>query len=148
VLKIRMKRAGGRNHPFYRVVVIDSRRARDSRAVEELGYYNPLETPLVINVNRERVAHWVEKGAQLSDSVRTLLKRENSLHPTRRNPEAFEAAVPEEKPAPRAKKSKAAKVESAVAVAEAEAEEAVAPEAPAPEKTPDGDATPPSGDAE
>jgi small subunit ribosomal protein S16 len=127
-----MKRAGGKNHPFFRVVVIDSRRARDSRAVEELGYYNPLEEPLVINVKRERVAHWVSQGARLSDSVRTLLKNENSAHPTRRNPESFEAMLPEDRPAPRAKKGRAAKAEpaeSAVGVEEpAPAESAQTPE--------------------
>ena len=143
MLKIRMKRAGGRNHPFYRVVVIDSRKARDSRAVEELGYYNPLETPLVINVDRERVSHWVEKGAQVSDSVRTLLKRENTTHPTRRTPDAFEAMIPEEKPAPRGKKPKAAKAESAVAVAE----EAPVAEAPAPTEAPETGEAPSAGDA-
>ena len=116
MLKIRMKRAGGKNHPFFRVVVIDSRKARDSRAVEEVGYYNPLEEPLVINVNRERVDHWVKQGAQLSDSVRTLLRRANTTHPTRRAPEAFEAMTPEERPA-RTKKAKPVKAESAVAVA-------------------------------
>ena len=94
MLKIRMRRAGGKNHPFYRVVVMDSRKARDSRSVEELGYYNPLEDPLVINVNRERVSYWVGQGAQLSDSVRTLLKNENSEHRTRRVVESFEAMLP------------------------------------------------------
>lgn len=138
MLKIRMKRAGGKNRPFFRVVVIDSRRARDSRAVEELGYYNPLEEPLVINVKRDRVAHWVGLGAQLSDSVRTLLKRENSAHPARRNPEIFEAMLPEDRPAARAKKGKAAKAEpgeGAVMVAEAAPAEiavVVAEAAPAP----------------
>jgi small subunit ribosomal protein S16 len=126
VLKIRLKRAGGKNHPFFRVVVVDSRRARDTRAVEELGYYNPLEKPMVVNVDRERVAYWTERGAQPSDSVRTLLKQENTSHPTRRIADAFEAAPPPEKPAPKAKKAKAAKAEKgegAVAVAEADTPE-------------------------
>lgn len=129
MLKIRLKRAGGRNHPFYRVVVVDSRRARDSRALEEIGYYNPLEKPLVVNVDRERVSYWTERGAQLSDTVKTLLRNENSTHPTRRTVEHFEPAVPEEKPKPKkkaAKGDKAEKVEApaAVAVAEPEAEKA------------------------
>ena len=129
MLRIRLKRAGGRNHPFYRVVVIDSRKARDSRAVEEIGYYNPLEDPVVFNVDRERVAHWTSQGAQLTDSVKTLLKRENTTHPTRRPTAAFEPAAPEE-PKKKAKKEEA---EAAVAVEEAPAEEPKAEEAPAEE---------------
>jgi len=96
VLTIRLRRAGGRNHPFYRVVVIDSRRARDSRALEEIGYYNPLETPSVIHVDRERVAHWTAQGAQVSDSVRSLLKRENTAHASKRVLEEFVADAPPE----------------------------------------------------
>lgn len=131
-MKIRLKRAGGRNHPFYRVVVVDSRRARDSRAVEEIGYYNPLETPLVVNVDRERVSYWTEKGAQLSDTVKTLLRNENTSHPTRRVVEHFEPAPPEEKPKAKKKAAKGEKPEkaakgekpakTAVAVAEQEGE--------------------------
>ncbi len=96
MLMIRLSRAGGKNRPFYRVVVIDSRKQRDGRSVEEIGYYNPLEDPVVVNVDRDKVAYWTERGAQLSDSVRTLLKRENSLHISRRGSLEFEAAAPEE----------------------------------------------------
>jgi len=103
VLKIRLKRAGGRNHPFYRVVVIDSRKARDSRALEEIGYYNPLESPHVVNIDRERVAHWAERGAQLTDAVRGLLREENTTHPTRRVAEPFESEAPPVKAKPKAK---------------------------------------------
>jgi small subunit ribosomal protein S16 len=123
VLKIRMRRAGGKNHPFFRVVVMDSRKARDSRSVEELGYYNPLEDPLVINVNRERISFWVGQGAQLSDSVRTLLKNENSEHPTRRVVESFEAMLPEERPAPKQGKKARAKAAAQPAVAIQERDE-------------------------
>jgi len=146
VLKIRLKRAGGRNHPFYRVVVMDSRRARDSRALEEIGYYNPLEKPLVVNVDRERVSYWTERGAQLSDTVKTLLRNENSTHPTRRVVEHFEPAVPEEKPKAKKKPAKGEKAEkAAVAVAEPEA----APEPAAPEpaaEAPDETAAPEGGE--
>ena len=142
MLKIRMRRAGGKNHPFFRVVVMDSRRARDSRSVEELGYYNPLEDPLVINVNRERVSYWVGQGAQLSDSVRTLLKNENSEHRTRRVVESFEAMLPEERPAAKQTKKARAKASAQPAVAVQEREEE-AGEAAA--STPD--AAPAEGDA-
>lgn len=130
MLKIRLKRAGGRNHPFYRVVVVDSRKARDSRAVEEIGYYNPLEKPLVVNVDRDRVSYWTDRGAQLSDTVKTLLRNENTTHPTRRVVEHFEPAVPEEKPKPKKKAAKAEKAEKAEKSGKAEAAVAVAePEA-------------------
>jgi len=138
-----MRRAGGKNHPFFRVVVMDSRKARDSRSVEELGYYNPLEDPLVINVNRERVSYWVGQGAQLSDSVRTLLKNENSEHRTRRVVESFEAMLPEERPAPKQTKKARAKAaaQPTVALAEREDEEdevpAQTPETAAPADTDD-----------
>jgi len=140
VLKIRLRRAGGKNHPFYRVVVIDSRKARDSRAVEEIGYYNPLEKPLVVNVNRERVDFWTGRGAQISDTVKSLLRQENSLHPTRRAVDSFEPAAPPEKP--KAKKKAAAKAEPAAAPApKAEADTAVAVEE-APEAAPEAAAAP------
>jgi small subunit ribosomal protein S16 len=127
VLKIRLKRAGGRNHPFYRVVVIDSRKARDSRALEEIGYYNPVENPFVVNVDRERVAYWTERGAQVSDAVKGILRRENSEHPTRRKIEDFTPEEPAEKPKPK-KAVKAA--EGAVAVATETSPEAKGEEAP------------------
>jgi len=122
VLKIRLKRAGGRNHPFYRVVVIDSRKARDSRALEEIGYYNPLESPHVVNIDRERVAHWAERGAQVTDAVRGLLREENTTHPTRRMAEHFEPEAPPVKAKPKAK-------EEAGGVATAEAPAAPAKKA-------------------
>ena len=77
-VKIRMKRGGTTNRPFYRVVVIDSRMQRDGRFIEELGYYDPIQKPLVFNVDRDRVAHWITQGAQPSDTVRNLLKSPNN----------------------------------------------------------------------
>ena len=77
-VKIRMKRGGTTNRPFYRVVVIDSRMQRDGRFIEELGFYDPIEKPQVFNVDRDRVAHWITMGAQPSDTVRTLLKNPNN----------------------------------------------------------------------
>jgi small subunit ribosomal protein S16 len=72
---IRMRRAGSKKRPFFRVVVTDSRTARDSSFVEILGYYNPRTKPAVVTVNKERVDYWISKGAQPSDSVRTLIAR-------------------------------------------------------------------------
>lgn len=94
-VKIRLKRAGSKGRPFYRVVVTDSRKARDSRSIEDLGYYNPLEEPVVVNVDRDRVAYWTEQGALASETVRAILKKENSTHPVRRKTVDFAEPVPE-----------------------------------------------------
>jgi small subunit ribosomal protein S16 len=72
---IRLRRAGSKKRPFFRVVVTDSRTARDSSFVEILGHYNPRMKPAVVKVDKERVEHWLKKGAQPSDSVRTLIAR-------------------------------------------------------------------------
>jgi small subunit ribosomal protein S16 len=61
--------------PFFRVVVADSRAARDSSFVEILGHYNPRSKPAIVQVDKERVDYWIGKGAQPSDSVRTLMAR-------------------------------------------------------------------------
>ena len=72
---VRMQRAGGRNRPFYRVVVADSRRARDGRFLENVGHYDPIKNPAEIHLEVERIKEWVSKGARLSDGVTQLLKR-------------------------------------------------------------------------
>jgi len=75
MLKIRLRRMGARNQPFYRVIVSDSRAATTARAVEEVGIYDPTQTPPRIELNRDRVDYWVGQGAQLSDTVRQLVAR-------------------------------------------------------------------------
>jgi small subunit ribosomal protein S16 len=75
MVAIRLRRAGSKKRPFFRVVVTDSRTARDSSFVEILGHYNPRSKPAVVQVNKERLDEWVKKGAQMSDSVRTLVAR-------------------------------------------------------------------------
>jgi small subunit ribosomal protein S16 len=75
MLAIRLRRAGSKKRPFFRVVVADSRSARDSSFVEILGHYNPRSKPAVVDVDTERVSHWLQKGARPSDSVRTLIAR-------------------------------------------------------------------------
>lgn len=72
---IRLRRAGSKKRPFFRVVVSDSRAAADSAFVEILGHYNPRTKPAIVQVDRERVDFWLKKGAQPSDSVRTLIAR-------------------------------------------------------------------------
>jgi small subunit ribosomal protein S16 len=75
MLAIRLRRTGSKKRPFYRVVVTDSRTARDSSFVEVLGHYNPRTKPETLSVDRERLAHWLKSGARPSDSVRTLVAR-------------------------------------------------------------------------
>ncbi len=71
---IRLARFGAKKKPTYRVVVIDKVRARDSRAVEVVGTYNPVSQPQVVNLKHERIEYWVKNGAQPSDTVTRLLK--------------------------------------------------------------------------
>src|SRR5829696_6505137 len=72
---IRMRKMGSKKRPFFRVIVTDSRTARDSSFVEIVGHYNPRTKPAKVVIDRERINHWIGNGAQLSDTVRTLLKR-------------------------------------------------------------------------
>ncbi|HWW88029.1 MAG TPA: 30S ribosomal protein S16 [Vicinamibacterales bacterium] len=72
---IRLRRAGSKKRPFFRVVVADSRAARDSSFVEIVGHYNPRSRPAVVQVDKERVDYWIKQGARPSDSVRTLIAR-------------------------------------------------------------------------
>ena len=81
MLVIRLRRAGSKKRPFFRVVVTDSRAARDSSFVEILGHYNPRTKPAIVDIQRERVDYWISKGAQPSDSVRTLLARHLTVKP-------------------------------------------------------------------
>ena len=75
MLVIRLRRTGSKKRPFFRVVVADSRAARDSSFVEVLGHYNPRTKPEVLKLDRERVDHWLKLGAIASDTVRTLIVR-------------------------------------------------------------------------
>lgn len=75
MLKIRLRRMGTTNRPYYRVVVSDSRRATSASAVEEIGSYDPRATPPRVEIDRARVEYWVGKGAQMSDTVRQLVAR-------------------------------------------------------------------------
>lgn len=74
MLKIRLRRMGARNRPFYRVVVSDSRKTPTGAAVEEVGFYDPTTHPPQVKIDAERVDHWVRRGAQLSQTVKRLLQ--------------------------------------------------------------------------
>ena len=71
---IRLARFGAKKKPTYRLVVIDKVRARNSRSVEVVGTYNPVSQPPAVNLNHERIAYWIQNGAQPSDTVSRLLK--------------------------------------------------------------------------
>ncbi|MBY0374110.1 MAG: 30S ribosomal protein S16 [Bryobacteraceae bacterium] len=74
MLMIRLARFGAKKKPTYRVVVIEKERARNSRAVEVVGQYNPVADPAQVNLKHERIAYWMKNGAQPSDTVTRLLK--------------------------------------------------------------------------
>lgn len=76
-VKIRLKRFGRRHRSFYRVTAVDSRKPRDGRVIEELGWYDPeaKQPEKQVSLNRERIEHWLRHGAQPSDTVAKLLER-------------------------------------------------------------------------
>lgn len=74
-VKIRMKRMGAKKAPFYRLIVADSRSPRDGRFIEEIGYYNPTKEPAVISIKEDRAVEWLRKGAQPTETVRSLFSR-------------------------------------------------------------------------
>jgi len=75
MLMIRLARFGAKKKPTYRVVVIEKERARDSKAVEVVGHYNPVASPAKIHLDHERIQHWLKNGARLSDTVARLVKQ-------------------------------------------------------------------------
>ena len=122
-VKIKLKRLGKIREPYYRIVVADARTKRDGRAIEEIGKYHPKAEPSFIEVNSERVQHWLSVGAQPTDPVRVLLKitgdwqkftgepgAEGTLRtagPRADKKEAFEAAAKESQANKQAKEDKA-----------------------------------------
>jgi len=94
MLTIRLSRVGTTKRPFYRVVVMESHAPRDGRFVESLGHYNPRTEPETVQVDHERVAHWIGKGARPSDTVRTLLARHPAPPPAESEAPAPESEAP------------------------------------------------------
>lgn len=74
-VRIRLRRMGAKKKPFYRVIVADSRAPRDGRFIEEIGYYNPISEPEVVNIDAEKAISWLKSGAQPSDTVKYLFKK-------------------------------------------------------------------------
>lgn len=79
MVKIRLRRMGAKKAPFYRVVVADSRFARDGRFIEEIGYYDPTKEPSVVKIDADKAKQWLSNGAQPTDTVRELLKKASVL---------------------------------------------------------------------
>lgn len=78
-VKIRLRRMGAKKAPFYRVVVADSRFPRDGRFIEEIGYYDPTKDPVVVKIDGEKAKAWIANGAQPTDTVKALLKKNGAL---------------------------------------------------------------------
>jgi small subunit ribosomal protein S16 len=128
-VKVRLTRVGSKKNPIWRVVVADGRSPRDGRSIETIGHYNPQTQPSRIEIDRDRLQHWLDRGAQPSNTVKKLMRAENTGHemPAR------------EAPAPVATPPKP-KAEPAVEAAPAEAEPVEAP-------TPEADAPAPEAEA-
>ncbi len=115
---IRMMRAGAKKRPFYRVVVADSRRQRDGRFVEILGYYDPMAKPFAFKIDEEKVKAWIAEGAQPSTQAASLLRQHGIVaarasKPTKKADEKKKAPVARKKPrkkTERREKNKAARV--------------------------------------
>lgn len=78
-VKIRLKRMGSKRNASYRLVVADSRKPRDGRFIEELGFYNPTTEPATVKIDEERALKWLQDGAMPSNTVKSLLKKEGIL---------------------------------------------------------------------
>ncbi len=74
MVAIRLTRMGRKNRPFYRIVVVDKRKPRDTKVIEYVGYYDPIAEPSAIKVDFDRVEYWLSKGAQPTKTVKAILK--------------------------------------------------------------------------
>ena len=78
-VKIRLKRMGAKKSPFYRIVVADARAPRDGKFIDNLGYYDSTKQPAVVKVDEDKAMEWLGKGAQPTDTVKNLLKKEGVM---------------------------------------------------------------------
>ena len=144
MLKIRLRRMGSRHRPFYRVVVSDSRRVPAAAALEEVGYYDPRKKPVTLNIDIDRVEHWMSHGAQPSSTVRKLVAQARlaPVEAPAAEPEVEAAAVKESDKSDKSDLSdesdkSAAEAEAAAAVESAESAESAEPDAEAQTAEPD-----------
>ena len=148
-VKIRLERMGSKKNPFYRIVVADSRKPRDGRFIEEIGYYNPLTEPKILRVDADKANNWIKNGAKPTDTVERLFKenavyeatgnfdntdvqkakREEKMAAERKARAEREAELDRLDEEAKEKKAKEAEEAKAKAAAEAEAAEAEAEEA-------------------
>ena len=75
MVTIRLSRIGSKKRPYYRIVVIDKRRAQNGRFLEVVGQYNPIASPVQLEINAERARYWLSKGAEPSETVRSILRK-------------------------------------------------------------------------
>lgn len=130
MVKIRLKRVGKKNQPHWRVVVADSRSPRDGRIIESIGHYHPRTEPSEISIDNERALHWLQRGAQPSDTVKKLLQISGAWS-------EFTGEAPP-KPLEPQEKRKRATVATSVTAASEEQTETPAGEA-SPEAAPEGE---------
>ena len=144
MLTIRMRRVGAKKKPRFRLVVTEARSAPDGAAMEVIGHYNPTSEPETIELDRQRLQHWLDRGAQLTDTVRTLVAR----HPEAAVDNADAAAVeapPAAEPPPTAEA--AATAEAPTAESPAATEPPAAAEAPTTSEPEASDGTAPEVEA-
>ncbi len=98
-VKIRLKRMGAKKSPFYRIVAADSRMPRDGRFIEQLGTYDPRQTPAVVTIKEELVMAWLNKGAQPSDTVKNILSDKGIMKKFAEAKDAAKAAKPKKEKA-------------------------------------------------
>lgn len=119
-VKVRLTRVGSKKNPIWRVVVADGRSPRDGRTIETIGHYNPQTQPSRIEIDRERYQHWVDRGAQPSNTVKKLIRAENTGYEV---PKADAPAPVASKPAAAEPEAPAAEAtEAAPAEADADAD--------------------------
>ncbi|MBQ1965187.1 MAG: 30S ribosomal protein S16 [Clostridia bacterium] len=79
MVKIRLRRMGAKKNPYYRIVVADARYPRDGRAIDEIGTYTPMAEPTVVSIDADKAATWLKNGAQPTDTVKALFKKNGIL---------------------------------------------------------------------
>jgi small subunit ribosomal protein S16 len=135
LLRIRLSRIGKKKQPAYRLIVADSRAPREGAFLKIIGHYNPRTEPVTLVVKEEEAVHWLQKGAQPSETVAKLLTRLGVMEKAGKPPVRYEGKKVE--PAARKAKSEPAAAAAAAApAAEPEAPPAAEPEAPPPEEPP------------
>jgi small subunit ribosomal protein S16 len=116
-VRIRLTRVGATKRPAYRVIAIDRRRSRDGRALEILGFYDPLTDPATVNIDTDRINAWIGKGAQPSETVVKLMRQ--AAQPPRPAAEKPKRATRSAKPKASARAAKAAAAEAEAPAADA-----------------------------